>query len=55
MLYPQNGDRIVATDFVTSLHPMYKLSKTGVSNILPAARTRNLYPAREALLILLKI
>jgi len=23
MLYPQNGDRIVATDFVTSLHPVY--------------------------------
>jgi len=23
MLYPQNGDRIVATDSVTSLHPMY--------------------------------
>jgi len=23
MLYPQNGDRIVATDTVTSLHPMY--------------------------------
>ena len=21
MAYPQNGDRIVATDFVTSLHP----------------------------------
>jgi len=23
MLYQQNGDRIVATDFVTSLRPMY--------------------------------
>ena len=23
MLYPQNGDRIVAIDTVTSLHPMY--------------------------------
>jgi len=23
MLYPQNGDRIVAIDYVTSLHPMY--------------------------------
>jgi len=23
MLYPQNGDRIVAVDFVTSFHPMY--------------------------------
>ena len=23
MLYPQNGDRIVAIDFVTSLHPVY--------------------------------
>ena len=24
MLYPQNGDGIVAIDFVTSLHHMYK-------------------------------
>jgi len=24
MLYPQNGDGIVTTDSVTSLHPMYK-------------------------------
>jgi len=24
MLYPQNGDRTVAIDFVTSLHPVYK-------------------------------
>jgi len=24
MLYPQNGDRILATDTVTSLHLMYK-------------------------------
>jgi len=23
MLYPQRGDRIVATDSVTSLHPIY--------------------------------
>jgi len=23
MLYPQNGDRIVAVDFVTSFHPVY--------------------------------
>ena len=23
MLYPQNGDRILAIDFVTSLHPKY--------------------------------
>jgi len=23
MLYPQNGDRIAAVDFVTSFHPMY--------------------------------
>jgi len=25
MLYPQNGDRIVAVDSVTSLHSMYKM------------------------------
>ena len=24
MLYPQNGDRVVAIDSVTSLRPMYK-------------------------------
>ena len=24
MAYPQNGDRIVAIDSVTSLHPMYR-------------------------------
>ena len=23
MLYPQNGDRIVTTDYVTSRHPLY--------------------------------
>ena len=23
VLYPQNGDRIVTIDYVTSLHPMY--------------------------------
>jgi len=23
VLYPQNGDRMVTTDSVTSLHPMY--------------------------------
>ena len=23
MFYPQNGDRVVAIDTVTSLHPMY--------------------------------
>jgi len=26
MLYPQNGDRFVAIDSVTSLHPVYKQS-----------------------------
>ena len=28
MLYPQNGDRILTTDSVTSLHPMYCRTKT---------------------------
>jgi len=32
MLYPQNGDRIVATDSVTSLHPVYILSKRDQTN-----------------------
>jgi len=26
MLYPQNGDRIVAVDTVTSLHPIYSVT-----------------------------
>jgi len=26
VLYPQNGDRIVTTDYVTSLHPIYASS-----------------------------
>ena len=28
MLYPQNGDRILTVDSVTSLHPMYRLTVT---------------------------
>jgi len=34
MLYPQNGDRIVAIDSVTALHPMYrcKNSNTNIEN-----------------------
>ena len=27
MLYPQNGDRIVAIDSVTSFHPIYSRSQ----------------------------
>jgi len=30
MLYQQNGDRIVAIDFVTSLHPVYLLKTTEI-------------------------
>jgi len=30
MLYPQNGDRIVAIDSVTSLNPMYSVVTAGV-------------------------
>ena len=33
MLYPQNGDRIVAIDSVTSLHPVY-YTKDGESRRL---------------------
>ena len=29
MLYPQNGDRIVTIDSVTSLHPMYGMRNVG--------------------------
>ena len=28
MLYPQNGDRIVTIDSVTSLHPVYSLTNS---------------------------
>jgi len=36
MLYPQNGDRIVAIDSVTSLDPTYKFWQH--STTLPQAR-----------------
>jgi len=32
MLYPQNGDRIVTIDSVTSLHPMYTRSSSKRDN-----------------------
>ena len=32
MLYPQNGDRIVAIDSVTSLHHMYNLFRIFLIN-----------------------
>ena len=32
MLYPQNGDRIVAIDFVTSLHPVYTVQRQMAAN-----------------------
>jgi len=31
MLYPQNGDRIVAVYFVTSFHPVYSEFNTNIS------------------------
>ena len=34
MLYPQNGDRIMAIDFVTSLHRMYRDLGPDLQNIL---------------------
>ena len=34
MLYPQNGDRIVAVDSVTSLHSMYINLQTHTRNVL---------------------
>jgi len=33
MLYPQNGDRIVAIDSVTSLHPICMSRTQGIENI----------------------
>jgi len=35
MLYPQNGDRIVAIDSVTSLHPVY-ICQSGPTNFQAA-------------------
>ena len=32
MLYPQNGDSIVAIDYMTSLHAMYRPSCRSVAN-----------------------
>ena len=32
MFYPQNGDRVVTTDSVTSLHPMYKTLNNNNNN-----------------------
>jgi len=32
VLYPQNGDRIVAIDSVTSLRPLYKTAVEGLSD-----------------------
>jgi len=48
VLYPQNGDRIVTIDYVTSLHSMYSLYVAGViwSNTrLPSLRLAPLPPA----------
>jgi len=47
VLYPQNGDRIMTTDSVTSLHPMYtqtnaqKFSQvfSGTARVGPAVTT----------------
>jgi len=32
MLYPQNGDRTVAIDSVTSLHPVYSIRRIELKN-----------------------
>jgi len=41
MLYPQNGDRIVTIDFVTSLHPVYSccIVLTVISNYMQISLT----------------
>jgi len=40
MLYPQNGDRIVAIDSVTSLHPVYKRKYTAYRNAAKGRTSR---------------
>ena len=42
MLYPQNGDRIVTIDSVTSIHPMYNWHSAG-SLGLPVPRLNYKY------------
>jgi len=36
MLYPQNGDRIVAVDSMTSLQLMYKLTHSNFQTLISA-------------------
>ena len=49
MLYPQNGDRIVAVDSVASLHTMYRFSvRVRVGLVLCAVHT---YHALRAALV----
>ena len=41
MLYPQNGDRIVAIDSVTSPHPVYTCAKNWLSTNRPSFAAAN--------------
>jgi len=43
MLYPQNGDRIVTIDSVTSLHPMYIRSELRSRTVL----TKDVYYSKQ--------
>ena len=52
MLYPQNGDRIVTIDSVTSLHPMSIGLRRGVSLVVSGVRRMNEVNARRARLVL---
>ena len=38
MLYPQNGDRIVAIDSVTQLHPVYTTVSNSPAKLLKKSR-----------------
>jgi len=42
MLYPQNGDRIVAMDSVTSLHPVFRVETNGRTDVVDCSQTQPL-------------
>jgi len=54
MLYPQNGDRIVAVDFVTSVRPVYKLAYNTLC-IVQKANEQSAYVTSYHVYILKKI
>ena len=50
MLYPQNGDRIVAKDSVTSLHPVY-IDRQSLSRSVQLSKVKLCWSSHMAILI----